>query len=205
MKRVKLLFALIGLISLVGCDSSASSSSEGTSSQNTISESSISEDNGGSEMRVLYFSCTGNTERIASYISEVTSSELVEIVPEVVYTEDDLNYSNDSCRANVEQQDSTSRPGIANTIENIDDYSIYFLGFPIWWGIEPRIIDTLLDTYDFSGKTIIPFATSGGSGITSATNNIRELESGANVLDGRRFSSSASLNDVQSWIDTINL
>ena len=81
------------------------------------------------------FSCTGNTERIASYISEVTSSELVEIVPEVAYIEDDLNYSNDSCRANVEQQDSTSRPGIANTIENIDDYSIYFLGFPIWWGL----------------------------------------------------------------------
>lgn len=79
-----------------------------------------------------------------------------------------------------------------------------FLGFPIWW-IEPRIIDTFLDTYDFSGKTIVPFATSGGSGITSVTNNIRELESGANVLDGWRFSSSASLNDVQSWIDTINL
>lgn len=152
---------------------------------------------------VLYFSATGNTERIAEYIQEITNSDIIEIIPQEEYTSEDLDYSNDNCRANLEQNDDSTRPAIANSID-ISNYDVIYLGFPIWWGDVPKIILTLMDTYDFTGKTVIPFCTSGGSGISQSMNTLRSYE-GINFIDGERFSSGTSRDEVEEWINSLNL
>ena len=142
------------------------SGNETVSSETTI-ESESKTDNK-SKILVAYFSATGTTRPIAEEIANVTGGDLFEIVPVQPYSEEDLDYSNDNCRANQEQNDDTSRPEISDTVENIDEYDVVFIGHPIWWGIEPRIIDTFLESYDFSGKTMVDFCTSGGSGISES-------------------------------------
>ena len=123
----------------------------------------------------------------------------------VPYTDEDIEYNNDSCRANKEQNDKSVRPEIANPISSIDSYDTIFLGYPIWWGQEPRIIDTFLESYDFSEKTVIPFCTSGSSGIETSEKNISELVTIGNQLEGRRFPASATKDDVKAWYDTLPL
>ncbi len=152
---------------------------------------------------VIYFSATGNTERIANMIGNVTLSEVIEIVPKDEYTSEDLSYTDDNCRANREQNDDNARPEIANTIDNIDSYDVIYLGFPIWWGNVPKIILTFLDTYDLSGKTIIPFCTSGSSGISASVDTLRNYNSSMTVLDGRRFSSTVSEDEISSWVNSL--
>lgn len=154
-----------------------------------------------SDILVAYFSATGNTEKIATYIINLTGADSYEITPAVPYTEEDLNYSNSSCRANQEQNDKTCRPEITGSVENMDSYDVVYVGYPIWWGEEPRIIDTFMESYDFSGKIVIPFCTSGSSGITTSENNIANLGvSIGNQLAGRRFSSSATEETVGTWV-----
>ena len=117
---------------------------------------------------VAYFSATGNTEGIARHLQSVLDADLYEIVPEVPYTDEDLNYSNDDCRANQEQNDSAARPAITGALEHPEDYDVVFLGYPIWWGQAPKVIYTFLESCDFGDATIVPFCTSGSSGITAA-------------------------------------
>lgn len=126
------------------------SGNETVSSETTI-ESESKTDNK-SKILVAYFSATGTTRPIAEEIANVTGGDLFEIVPVQPYSEEDLDYSNDNCRANQEQNDDTSRPEISDTVENIDEYDVVFIGHPIWWGIEPRIIDTFLESYDFQER-----------------------------------------------------
>ncbi len=149
---------------------------------------------------VAYFSCTGNTKTIASYLKTETGGDTFEIIPAVPYTADDLNYNNSSCRANKEQNDPNARPEIDRLPESIEHYDVIYIGFPIWWGEEPRIIDTFLESFDFSEKIIIPFCTSGSSGITSSIRNIRTKCPDSTVLDGRRFSSSASQSQIADFV-----
>lgn len=154
---------------------------------------------------VIYFSATGNTERIANMIGDVTKSSVTRIIPANPYTDEDLNYSNDDCRANKEQNDDDARPGIENTIDNIETYDTIYLGYPIWWGDVPKIILTFLDTYDLSGKTIIPFCTSGSSDISTSVSTLRNYNSNINVLNGKRFSTSDDESDISSWINELDL
>ena len=154
---------------------------------------------------VIYFSATGNTERIANMIGDVTGSSVIRIIPTDEYTDEDLNYSNDDCRANREQNDDNARPEIENTIDNIEIYDTIYLGYPIWWGDVPKIILTFLDTYDLSGKTIIPFCTSGSSDISTSVSTLRNYNSNINVLDGKRFSTSSDENDISSWINELGI
>ena len=154
---------------------------------------------------VIYFSATGNTERIANMIGDVTGSSVIEIIPTNSYTDEDLNYTNDNCRANREQNDDNARPEIENIIDNIDSYDTIYLGYPIWWGDVPKIILTFLDTYDLEGKTIVPFCTSGSSGISTSVNTLRNYNSNINVLDGRRFSTSDDESDISNWISGLSL
>lgn len=154
---------------------------------------------------VIYFSATGNTERIANMIGDVTKSSVTRIIPANPYTDEDLNYSNDDCRANKEQNDDDARPEIENTIDNIESYDIIYLGYPIWWGDVPKIILTFLDTYDLSGKTIIPFCTSGSSDISTSVSTLRNYNSNINVLNGKRFSTSDDESDISSWINELDL
>ena len=154
---------------------------------------------------VVYFSRTGNTEKIAEYLIELTDADSYVIEAAVPYTDDDIKYQDDNCRANKEQNDKTVRPEIANPIDSIDSYDTIFLGYPIWWGQEPRIIDTFLESYDFSEKTVIPFCTSGGSGIGTSEKNIGELVTIGTQLEGKRFAAGASKDEVKEWYDTLNL
>ena len=158
-----------------------------------------------SNILVAYFSCTGNTENIAEYLIDLTDADSYIIEATVPYTSEDIQYSNSSCRANQEQNDKSVRPEISGSIDNMESYDIVFLGYPIWWGEEPRIIDTFLESYDFSDKTVIPFCTSGSSGISTSENNIRNLVPIGEQLSGRRFSANASVDDVSAWLDTLDL
>ncbi len=148
---------------------------------------------------VVYFSATGNTKALAEKIAEVTGSDIAEIVPKEPYTADDIDYSNDGCRANREQNDEAARPEIANAVD-IKDYDTVFIGYPIWWGTMPKIINTFLESYDFSGKTVMPFCTSGGSGIGTSVSAIKEACPNAEVKEGFRGTSAASDTQIRSWL-----
>ena len=154
---------------------------------------------------VIYFSRTGNTEKIAEYLIDITNADSHVIEAAVPYSDADIKYQDDNCRANKEQNDKSVRPEIANPIASIDSYDTIFLGYPIWWGQEPRIIDTFLESYDFSDKTVIPFCTSASSGIATSEKNIKALVPIGNQLEGRRFSSGATKEDVKAWYDTLPL
>ena len=159
----------------------------------------------GADVLVAYFSATGNTENIAEHLTSILDADLYEIVPEEPYTSEDLDYSNSDCRANQEQNDPTARPAISGSVEDLEDYEVVFLGYPIWWGDAPKIISTFLETYDFDGKTIVPFCTSGSSSIGGSVSDLEALTSGAAWLDGQRFSGSASQETVSQWVDSLGL
>ena len=159
----------------------------------------------GQKVLVAYFSATNNTEGVANHLKAILEADLYEITPETPYTSADLNYSNDSCRANREQNDASARPAISGKVENMEQYDVIFLGYPIWWGEAPRIINTFLESYDLSGKTIAPFCTSASSPMGSSATRLQELTDGTTWLEGQRFSGNASVADVQSWVDTLNL
>lgn len=154
---------------------------------------------------VAYFSATGNTEGIAQHLQSILDADLYEIVPEVPYTGEDLNYSNDSSRANQEQNDPAARPAITGTLEHPGDYDVVFLGYPIWWGQAPKVIYTFLESCDFGGATIVPFCTSGSSSIGSSADGLQELTENAQWLDGQRFSGGASQDEVAQWVDSLGL
>lgn len=154
--------------------------------------------NNNSKTAIIYFSATGTTKTVAEYIQEETKGDLIEIVPRDKYTDSDLIYSNNNSRANKEQNDSSSRPEIANKIE-VSSYDTIYLGYPIWWGDVPKIILTFLDTYDLNGKTVIPFCTSHSSGISESLSTLNNYNKNINWKSGKRFSSS-SQNEVKNWI-----
>lgn len=160
---------------------------------------------GGNHVLVAYFSATNTTEKIAGYIADGLNADLYEIVPEVPYTSADLNYNNSSSRTTVEMNDPDSRPAISGSVSDMGQYDVVFIGYPIWWGEAPRIISTFLESYNFSGKTIIPFCTSNSSGLGSSAANLRSLADSANWLSGRRFSGSASRSTVIEWVNGLGL
>ena len=157
-----------------------------------------------SNVLIAYFSCTNTTEAKAKHIQTETKGTLYEIVPQVPYTEADLKYYTD-CRADREQADSKARPAINGSVENIEKYDVVFLGYPIWHGQAPKIIYTFLESYDFSGKTIVPFCTSASSSIGSSDTNLHALASGAEWVSGKRFASGTSQKTVADWIKGIEL
>lgn len=159
----------------------------------------------GGKVLVAYFSATGHTKAIAEYLQTVLDADLYEIVPQEPYTSDDLDYNTDGCRANREQNDDAARPAISGSVEDMAGYDVVFIGYPIWWGQAPKIVDTFLESYDFSGKTIVPFCTSGGSGIDGSLSGIQALTPDADWLAGQRFSAGASETDVQSRVDNLGL
>ncbi len=150
---------------------------------------------------VAYFSASGVTKKLASDLAEATGADLFEIVPETPYTDADLNWQDSGSRSSVEMKDRSCRPGIASKVDDMSQYEVVFIGFPVWWYREPSIIDTFAEAYDFSGKTIVPFATSGSSGIGDSGKNIGELAKGAKVEEGKRFPANASSAELKSWAE----
>ncbi len=154
---------------------------------------------------VVYFSCTGTTELVAEYITEILGADSYQIVAEDPYTEADLAYYTNG-RADQEQNDPNVRPAISSGVENMDEYDTIILGYPIWHGQAPRIISTFLESYDFFGKTIVPFCTSHSSGIGSSASNLHALCSeSVEWRDGKRFESGVSKESVQKWIEEIGI
>ena len=154
---------------------------------------------------VVYFSCTNTTKGIADRIAEVTEAAAWRIEPEEPYTSEDLDYSNSSCRANREQNDPSARPAIKGRCEDIADYDVIFLGYPIWWGKAPKVIFTFLEGHDLTGKTIVPFCTSHSSGIGSSDTDLHQLAAGAEWKQGRRFNGSETEETIKNWIESMDL
>lgn len=160
----------------------------------------------GKNILVAYFSASGETARLARTLANVTGGDLHEIQPEVPYTSADLNWNDKKSRSSVEMADASSRPAIANRVERMDSYDVVFVGFPIWWYVAPTIINTFLESYDFSGKTVVPFATSGGSGMGGTDDILKRCCSDATEWrQGRRMASGASESSVRSWVDGLGL
>ena len=152
---------------------------------------------------VSYFSASGVTKKLAEKLAAVTNADLFEIKPVRPYTDADLNWMDKNSRSTFEMNDPTSRPEISDKLENTDEYDTIFVGFPVWWYIEPRIIDTFLESYDFSGKTVIPFATSGGSGLGKTADNFRKLLGKSVTVKNGKVLNRVSEADLRSWIKTL--
>ena len=154
---------------------------------------------------VAYFSASGSTAKLANTLAAAADAELYEIKPSVPYEHRDLNWMDKKARSTVEMQDPNCRPELADTAAPVAEADVVFLGFPIWWYREPSIIDSFLDAYDFTGKTVVPFFTSGGSQLGEGQGRIGKLAKGAKVLSGKRFPARASENELRSWIDGLRL
>ena len=152
---------------------------------------------------VAYFSASGTTKKVAEKLAKAIGADIFEIKPEVPYTKADLNWLSKKSRSSVEMNDTSCRPAIAESIDNMADYDTVFVGFPVWWYREPSIIDTFMESYDFTGKTVIPFATSGGSGLGESYKNLQTLAPGAKVTDGERFSAGISEEKLKAWAEGI--
>lgn len=159
----------------------------------------------GSHALVVYFSCTNTTKGIADRIVEVTDAAAWRIEPEEPYTSEDLDYSNSSCRANREQNDPSARPAIKGKCEDIADYDVIFLGYPLWWGKAPKVIFTFLEGHDLTGKTIVPFCTSHSSGIGFSDTDLHQLAPGAEWERGQRFNGNESEETIKNWIESMHL
>ena len=153
-----------------------------------------------SKKLVAYFSASGVTKKAAEALAEAAGADLYEIKPEVPYTRADLDWMEKKSRSTLEMNDPASRPAIAGKVSGMDAYSVVFVGFPIWWYTAPSIIKTFLESYDFAGKTVIPFCTSGGSGIGTSVSAIREAEPEASVLDGLRV---GDTSDIAGWLEEV--
>ena len=155
------------------------------------------------DVLVVFFSATGTTKGVAERIASVTGGDLYEILAAEPYTAEDLNYNDSSSRTTKEQNDKDVRPEIASEDISLEGYTTVYLGFPIWWGEEPRILDTFVEKYSFDGITVIPFCTSGSSGIGRSGTNLEENAGSGTWLEGRRFSGNVSEADLQTWIDSL--
>ena len=182
--------------------------SESGMTQESDSNSSVSEpasEPEGSKILVAYFSATNNTEGVAQKLADGLGADIYEIVPEQPYTDEDLDYGNSESRSSVEMNDPSSRPAISGSVENMEQYDVVLIGYPIWWGEAPRIMSTFMESYDFSGKTLAAFCTSASSGFGSSDSALREAADNAVWLDGQRFSAGASAEDVMEWSDGLGI
>ena len=212
MKRITATFlALMLLFGLTACNNNAGQSNEETSSINesTVTGTEKGDDNVNDETEannilVVYFSATGTTKQIAEYAADILNADLYEIVPEDPYTDEDLDYYSGG-RADREQDDPAARPAISGSVQNMEQYDTLLLGYPIWHGQAPRIISTFLESYNFDGKTLVPFCTSHSSGIGSSATSLHSLATNANWLVGERFSSDTAREEVQEWLDSLGL
>ena len=153
---------------------------------------------------VAYFSASGVTAKLAETLSESIGADLYAIEPEVPYTKADLNWMNKNSRSSVEMKDPASRPAIAGKRDNMDEYDTIFVGFPIWWYVAPTIINTFLESYDFAGKTIIPFATSGGSGMGKTNEKLQPSCPGAKLMEGNVWKKNAKADELAAWAEDLS-
>lgn len=154
---------------------------------------------------VAYFSATGTTAKAAKVLANAVGGELYEIKPAVPYTSADLNWRDRNSRSSIEMQDDHSRPALADTEAPVTGYDVIFLGFPVWWYVAPTILNTFLEAYDFSGKTIVLFATSGSSGLGKSAAGLRSSAPGAKIMDGRMLNGHLNEAELKAWAEGLEL
>lgn len=204
MKKLLCVCLTVAMIAVVfaACSNTNKENEQTTKSEETTASETVSETQKQTDttkkVATVYFSATGTTKGVAEVIAKETSSELIEIVPKTPYTSDDLNYNSD-CRANSEQNDSKARPEIKNDLSAISQYDVIYLGYPIWWGTNPRIIQTFIESYDLSKAEIHLFCTSGSSGIDKSVSNLKSEYPELNIVDGKRFSGSTD-SEIKNWL-----
>ena len=154
---------------------------------------------------VAYFSATGTTAKAAKVLANTVGGELYEIKPAVPYTSADLNWMDKNSRSSVEMKDAHSRPALADTDAPVAGHDVIFLGFPVWWYVAPTILNTFLEAYDFTGKTIVLFATSGGSGLGKAASGLRVSAPGAKIMDGRMLNGHLNEAELRTWAEGLKL
>ena len=157
----------------------------------------------GKKMLVAYFSASGVTAKAARRLSAAAGADLHEIKPEIPYSRADLDWTNRKSRSSVEMNDPASRPAIAESPEDVEGYDVIFVGFPIWWYVAPTIINTFLESHDFSGKTIVPFATSGGSGMGKTNERLAPSCPGATLLKGKMLNGPLSQEELRAWVQSL--
>lgn len=212
-KLATVVLSCLLMFCLVACSSggSGSTSSADTSSSSVSSasdETSATTEESSTDLGnvlVVYYSATGNTERVANSIAEATGGDLFEIEPTEPYTDDDLNWNDESSRVSREYEDESLRdvPLVNTTVDCWDDYDTVFIGYPIWWGIAAWPVDGFVEANDFSDKTVIPFATSASSGMGQSGELLADLAGTGDWQDGMRFSSGAGDDEVQEWVETL--
>lgn len=158
-----------------------------------------------SKVLVAYFSASGVTARVAERLAEAIGADIFSIEPSVPYSKADLDWTNKQSRSSIEMNDPSSRPAIKEVRDNMGDYDTLFVGFPIWWYVAPTIINTFLESYDLHGKTVIPFATSGGSDMGKTNEKLLPSCKGATLLDGRKFNSKVSIDELSAWANNLIL
>ena len=178
---------------------------EGSSPNDTPTEPSGNEAtvSAGKQTLVVYFSATGTTKAVAQTIAAISDADLYEIKAAQAYSADDLDWRDDSSRATREQNDKNARPELGGQALSLSGYTRAFIGYPIWFGEEPRIMDTFVESYDFSGVTLIPFCTSSSSGIGRSSENLAENAGGGTWLEGCRFGAGVSESELRAWIDSL--
>ena len=179
------LLLIMALLALAGCDNTNDITSE-TSSSDTL---------------VVYFSATGNTKGVAEKIASITGADIYEIKAAQEYKDADLDWNDKDSRTTHEQNDASFRPEIGSDPVSLEGYKTIYIGYPIWWGEEPRIMDTFVESYDFDGITMIPFCTSSSSGIGRSGENLADNAGSGNWQEGARFSGGASEEELKSWIE----
>ncbi len=179
---------------------------ETPSSENGSNSGSTAESTG-KKVLVVYYSATGSTERVAKSIADAVNADLYEIVPQNVYTSDDLNWNNNNSRVSREHNDESLRdvPLKTTSVQNWADYDTVFIGYPIWWGIAAWPVDNFVKANDFTGKTVIPFCTSASSGLGQSGKLLADMAKGGDWKEGQRFSSGASDSTVKTWVNGLNL
>lgn len=158
-----------------------------------------------SKRLVAYFSASGVTGSVAKKLADATGADIYEIKPAVSYTSADLNWNNSNSRSSIEMRDKTSRPELMDKNAKIGSYDVIFLGFPIWWYVAPTIINTFLEAYNFSGKTIILFATSGGSSFGNTLSGLKASAPGAVIREGKLFNRRVSVEELKKWADGLRI
>ena len=187
-KIILILTAMSLSISLTACNSkNTSQKTEGNTMNKTL---------------VAYFSATGNTAKLAKTLASVVGGDLHEIQPMQPYTSADLDWRDKKSRSSVEMNNKSYRPAIANKVDNMEQYDTIYIGFPIWWYVAPTIINTFLEQYNLEGKTIIPFATSGSSGIGNTNAELKNSCKGAILKNGKRFDANASAQELKKWVES---
>lgn len=213
-KRMVLLFSLAVLLLFGACGNGEAdhNTNDSAATDPSTSQTKVIEDNSAGEKDaantlVVYYSATGNTEKVANTIADATGADLFVLEPTEAYTDADLDWTEENSRVNREHEDESLRdiPLVSTTVPNWDSYNTVFIGYPIWWGIAAWPVNGFVKANDFTGKTVIPFATSASSGIGESGTLLAEMAGTGNWQTGERFSSSASQGDIENWLDSLKL